>query len=632
MALTWRQRLQQHPRLGDLATWPALDPSLVDKAVRSKYRRNVRVVKTVMNGFQLANVAEIEGLSPGRVNQLLNRCLGGRSETAPALWHGLVPNQVIPTDDPTAPARGRFARLLQDVPGLRGGLDAMLLDRLKDKPWAEVPSPWAYHQLFKNLLAQANWPLDAYPYTTNSLASESVRRDLHLRWTLLCQARKARRRAFTSLPGVPSECWLYDRIEIDEHVIDCEQSSVGIEIRFGEQLPPLRLSRLTVLAAIDVATDCVLGFTLVFSASPNQDDLLALLHQCLNRCLPRGLATDGLDLPADAGFPGHDPSLPLPLPRTIALDNAWMHHAHSVETFVTQELGATLSFGAPKNPTLRRAIETCFNRLNQRLSHRFASTTGSSVTDPKRESAQNRKGVPIVSLPVFEDALLVSLADANRRPRARLASATPMAVLHHQAERAYRVDVDDDHRRAWDPFRGVKDMVIHDRADPKRKPYVNFEYLRYKGPGLLAVPEHESKVKISYDRRDLRQVEVFRTNGEALGPAVCPGSWRAFPHGISTRRYLFRKQRKLIRASLDPLTDFLRQQRARLDHPNDVTKFLETYQEFIGGFGLPTSLWPKPQIDQDVCPPEGALEKTQDVGVSSGSRYWSLSLNPGADP
>lgn len=632
MPLTWRERLRQQPRLGELSSWPPLDPALIDPADRATYQRNVRLVKAALNGDALADIAAFQGLSPGRVTQLLDRCLGGPAHAAPALLRGLVPHQVLRANDPAAPARGRFARLLQAVPGLRAGLDAMLLDRLKDKPWAEVPSPQTYHQRFKNLLAQAAWPLDAYPYTTNDLAYESVRRDLHVRWTLLCQAHKARRRAFTHLPGTPEALWLYDRIEIDEQHVDCMQSAVGIELHFGDQLPPLRLSRLTVLAAIDVATDCVLGFVLALTAAPNQDDLLTLLQQCLHRWPPRPLATPGLALPAEAGFPAHDPMLPLPLPRTIALDNAWMHHAHSVEDFVTQELGATLSFGRAKHPTVRRAIETVFNRLNHQLSHRVASTTGSSVTDPKRESPHNRQGVPMITLPAFEDALLVALAEANRRPRARLASTTPMAVVYHQADVAYRVDVDDDRRDAWNPFHGVKEVAMHDRADPTRKPYVNFEYLRYKGPGLLAVPADEARVRIRYDRRDIRQVELFRTNGQALGPLVCPGSWRACPHGIATRRQLFQQHRALIRASLDPITDFLRQQRAHLDHPSAVTKFLETYQEFVGGFGLPSALWPVALPAAAPTDPSSPRTATQPNRAPSGPRYWSLRLNPGATP
>ena len=634
--LTWRMRIQMQPRLAEMAAWPSLDPALIPKQRRGAYLRNTRIVSKVLKGERLATVAKAEGLSAGRVTQLLNRCLGGPAEAPPALWQGLVPHQVLPTDAWEASGRGRFAQLLQQVPGLRAGLDEMLLARLKDKPWAEVPSPATYHALFKNLLAQANWPLDTYPYTTASLAYESVRRDLKTRWVFFCQARKSRRKAFKTKPTVSSDRRLYDRIEIDEQIVDCEQSTAGIELNVGEGLPPLRLSRLTLLTAIDAATDCILGFQLALTRHPQQDDLLALLQQCVTRWPPRELATEGLELPVGAGFPNTMEGLPLPLPREIALDNAWMHHAQSVELFATQELGATLSFGRPRSPTVRRIIETTFARLNHRLSHRLASTTGSSVTDPKRESPKNRKQVPMMSLPSFEDALYVMLAETNHRPRPHLAAATPLDAVRYQAGNSYLVSVDDHQRSLWNPFRGLKEVVVHDRADPKRKPYVNFEYLRYKGAGLLAVPASESKVLVAFDRRDVRYLEVSRLNGQVLGTLYCPGSWLFHPHSIATRRHLWQKCRQLIRASLDPLTDYLHQQRNQLNHPTEVAQFLRTYQEFVGGFGLPTSLWPRTlsgpegRIDSKTTAPTTPVPKPgKTSGQPTRRRYWSLQLNPG---
>lgn len=636
MSLTWRERLRQHPRLVDTSSWPPLDAVLIQKERRRHYLRNTRVVQEVLAGVSITRAAKTAGLSPGRVTQLLNRCLGGAPDIPPALRQGLVPHHSVLRSSADTPRTGRFLQLLEEVPGLRSGLDEMLLDRLKDRPWAEVPSPARYHALFKNLLARANWPLDAYPYTFPSLAYEATRRDMHRRWAFLCQVEKSRLHTFTRPPQAAAERWLYDRIEIDEQIVDCEKSAVGIEITFGAALPPMRLPRLTLLAAIDTATDCILGFQLALTRSPQQDDLLALLQLCLTRWPSRAITTAGLELPAGAGFPQTAPDLPLPLPREIALDNAWMHHAHSIESFVTGELGATLSFGRPKSPTIRRCIETAFNRINQRVSHRFASTTGSSISDPKRESATNRKRMPMMSLSAFEDALYIAMAEANHRPRAHLGAVSPLDVIRLQAKQCYTVDVDDHQRQSWDPFREKREVVVHARSDPKRKPYVNFEFLRYKGPCLLAVPPAEKKVLVVYDRRDIRQIQVYRLNREALGSMACPPGWRSYAHSLATRRYLFKEHRALIRGSLDPLTDFLRQRREELRNPSDLANFLRRYQEFVGSFGQPSSLWPKASletaIDDKAPAPALAVKRPArpaHTPTSPKKRYWSIRLNPG---
>ncbi|MCK2147554.1 hypothetical protein MYE70_00590 [Marinobacter alexandrii] len=533
------------------------------------------------------------------------------------------------------PGDGRFTKLMNEVPGLRLGLDQMLLDRLKDKAWAQVPSPARYHALFKSLLAKAGVPLGAYPYNTVSLAYESVRRDLHSRWKVFCQARKARRQAFTRPPPTGEVQWVYDRIEIDEQLVDCETSTVDIQLSLGEQLPPLRLPRFTVLTAVDVSTDCIVGFRIALTAHPRQNDLLALLYQCVSRWPERDVQTSGMKLWPGAGFPSTDPQLPLPLPREIALDNAWMHHAHSVESFVTQELGATISYGRPQCPTVRQTIETCFNRLNQHLSHRLASTTGSSVTDPKRESKKNRKAIPIMSLPDFENALYVTFAESNRQTRARLASASPLAALRHQVEQTYVIEVDDDRRACWNPFKVTKQVKVHDLTKPERKPYINFEYLRYKGPGLLALPNSDSKVFIRYDRRDIRRVEAVTAGGQSLGELHCPGSWQSYPHSVETRRYLHKTHGVLIGQSRDPLTDYFDRLRAQLSNPTDVANFLRTYEEFVGGFGLPNSLWspaPEPETDQSSKTGDRKLvppQRQKSAPANIGRRFWSLNLNPG---
>lgn len=635
MRITWKDRLRENPRLIDVSAWPALDPSLIPHKRRKQYLRNVRVVTQVLSGVSVTEAAKVGGLSPGRVTQLLDRCLGGDSESPPALRRGLWPHKLVADHEAAGPGDGRFTKLMNDVPGLRLGLDQMLLDRLKDKAWAQVPSPATYHALFKSLLAKAGVSLGAYPYNTASLAYESVRRDLHSRWTLLCQAHKSRRQTFTRPPHMGEVRWVYDRIEIDEQLVDCETSTVDIQLSLGQQLPPLRLPRFTVLTAVDVSTDCILGFKIALTAHPRQNDLLALLYQCVNRWPERDIKANGMKLLPGAGFPNTDPQLPLPLPREIALDNAWMHHAHSVESFVTQELGATISYGRPQCPTVRQTIETCFNRLNQHLSHRLTSTTGSSVTDPKRESKKNRKAIPVMSLPDFEDALYVTFAESNHQTRARLASASPLEALRHQVEQTYLIEVDDDRRVGWNPFKVTKQVKVHDLSKPKRKPYITFEYERYKGPGLLALPNSESKVFIRYDRRDIRRVDAFTAGGQSLGELHCPGSWQSYPHSVETRRHLYKTHRDLMRRSQDFLTDYFSHLRAQLSNPTDVANFLRTYEEFAGGFGLPNALWsrvPKPETDQSLIAGDrqsGPPQRQKSAPAKTGRRFWSLSLNPG---
>lgn len=626
MSMTWRARLLQCPNLIDMAEWPPLDPSLIPAPRRQGFARNLRVVRRVLAGESAAEVARTEGVSPGRVTQLLDRCLGGPFESAPMLRQGLVPSAVIRKDH----ARGRFTRLLESVPGLRQGLDQMLLDRLKDRPWAEIPSARSYHNLFKTLLAAAQWPLDDYPYTDISCAYESVRCDLHQRWTLFCQAAKARKSSHTKPLTQACSLWIYDRVEIDEQRIDCQNSTVGIELDLGPQLPPLRLARLHLLVAIEVASQCCLGVQLTLSAAPTQDDILYLLERSFVPAPQRPLTTPGFEIPPGAGFPSTLPDCPRGMPQEIALDNAWCHHAHSVQHFICKGLGATASYGRAANPLVRDSVERAFNMINQRVSHRFASTTGSSVTDPKRESSRLAKHTPAISLAVFEEALTLAFAIANTQPRAALGAASPLEVLRHQADNHYWADLDDGFQATCQPFCGYHDVVVHARSDPQRRPYVQFQYERYKGPGLLAVPPDETKIRIAFDRRDIRRLKAFRLDGTRLGELWAPARWQTYPHSLATRSFLHQRRKTIVTNSLDPLSAHLQEQRKTMAKPAEVRQFLRTYQEFLGALGAPISDWGANSV-ADPEPSTVTLNRPPQAKAPT-QRYWSLDLNPGGSP
>lgn len=393
--MKWRDRLSRHPTLCDIEAWPQLDPSLIQPAWRQAYTRNTRIVRAMLAGNTGQTVGQLEKVSKGRVSQLMNRCLGGDETQPPALRRGLVPHAIHPHSESDDGYReGCFRKLLRNVPGLKLGLDQLVLDRLKDRPFAGPLSPRRTHAEFKRLLANAGWPLDEYPYTTVDMAYESLRRYMAERWQLMCQAKKARRGAYRKASPDRSISRIFERIEIDEHTIDCQTLSFEIEVPLAESIPPMRLSRLTLLCAIDIVSDCVLGYYLAPTGHANHLDILSLLSLSLTASTPRKLTTTQLTIPSDTGFPNWFDDIQLPAPNEIALDNAWCHHSERVEEFVVESLLAHLSFGRPASPTVRRCIETVFARVNADLCHQLPSTTGSSVTDPKRESKKTRKTNP----------------------------------------------------------------------------------------------------------------------------------------------------------------------------------------------------------------------------------------------
>lgn len=232
--MSWRERLNAEPQWVDLQNWPIIDNDQVPRSVRQHFMRNRRIVAAVLEGAQVKAVAGHFGLTPGRVSQLLDRCLGGDASAPPALTVGLLPGHNLKvrqrsSDLPTlAHTHGEacaFQALLDTAPGLRHELDRMILAKLRDDPGAQRLTPSAFHGAFKRVLAEAHWPRDRYPYTTATLAYESVRRYLHTRRAELeresLQRRQRRTEPTRALESAPIHRAL-QRVQIDAHRLDIE--------------------------------------------------------------------------------------------------------------------------------------------------------------------------------------------------------------------------------------------------------------------------------------------------------------------------------------------------------------------------------------------------------------------------
>lgn len=604
MYINWGERLSQTPTLRDWSTWPRVSMDMVPKEKQPAFLRNSEIAIKVLAGDNLREVAQIHNLTKGRISQLMNRCLGGDSAEPPALTKGLIPNVVLgqPARGPALPtlfrvsgARCAFRALLTRVPKLREGLDDFLLAKLKDRNYAQTPSPQRFHAEFKRLLADVNWPTDTYPYTHKSLAYESVRRYFHQRREELDQQNR-RSKVSISLPLSPTSRRAQRQTQIDEHLLDVH---IGIQLELNDELIPLRLGRPSVLLAIDVDTSCILGYQLTLTRHPNEDDFLLLLDSCLKPWLPEILTTPGLEYTPGASFPGGlDDAFPISFGE-ILLDNAWIHSARSVVQFLCEQHGASVTYGAPGNPKTRHAVESVFHYINQHLSHRFSSTTGSHPKDPIKESAKNSKAQPALGLRTLNEALSVVLTQFNATPKAHLGGASPLQMFaHHCANHYVRYT---SASIAWTtrPLVGEKTVPVR-RKDGS--PYINFCYRQYTGDCLHKVGSPEHDIIIRYDRTDIRHLDAFSQKGDYLGKLNAPHSWQRYPHSSSTRKLIVNRCRDATRNSKDPLTDYFSSLLKNRGNPSTNLELIKVYQEFTRGQAGPISLRPEDDSGSDARP------------------------------
>lgn len=582
MYLTWRQRLEQSPSLGDFHNWPAIDPLVVDPKHRKGFMRNREMVARALAGDTLVRIAMDYGIDSSRLTQLLNRCLGGDETVPPPLQGGLLPGKRLRTSIRRAPlgrvgqrrgARCAFGHLLAVVPGLDAYLDQQLKGDEGDRAYGQNTTPQVYHKAFIRYLKSQNWPSDCYPFTEAAEGYETLRRDLHRRRLLHTKPRISKR---VILPAV-APVMVGRHLQADEHSVHAHEHVV---LQLNDAWEPLRLSRISLMVACDVASDAYLGYTLALTGAPTQDDVLALFEQLRQPWQPLTLSTPGLGYPPGAQFPnGLLPEVcDFPM-GVVHLDNALVHTSQVLREAICHRGGSCLNWGLIKQPKARHVIEFAFARLGIDI-RRLKSTTGSHMQDPDRESAKLWKDVPVISLRALEEVISVHMATHNCTPQGALGGQTPLQIFQYQMAHfplPLRVDEGNQQESLFVHYRWV---TVHRAKSERRHHYIHLEKVRYSGLGLQRSEFIGKKIQVRFDRRDIRVLQAYSPSGEYLGELLAPKSWRRFPHGVTTRKRINKLVRQHKLQSPDWLGgyfDYLLQNRTL---PKTALEIVRVYREF----------------------------------------------------
>lgn len=611
MNIPWRERVRLEPHLYEIAAWAILVPDELPAQYRKKYARNRRIVARILAGEAVRTVAADHDVSPGRVSQLMARCLGGDALSPPALAKGLLPfvnvkpttrRLPLPTVMNASGAPGAFQQLLCQVPGLASSLDQMLVAKLRDKSTAQTLSPHRFHGEFKRFLSAMNWPKNTYPYTTNHCGYESVRQYFHQRlahWkTTMAMQRK---RDFPQKRLAPHR-YAGRMIQIDEQTLDLHLS---LCLDINGLAFPIPLPRISVLLAIDVDTHCVLNYALALTAHPNEEDLLELLQRCITpRPLP-SLSSPELTYTPGANFPCNLEEGTGFQFGTLQLDNAWMHRSRAVIDWVCHRMGAMVHFGLPRQPKVRALVEHIFHHINQNVSHRPASTTGSHPRDPIKATAREYKKLPLVTFQTLDEMLAVTLSHFNVTPQPSLGGMTPLNCMSEHLRRQCCFTLPEDVRINLSVNINQANVLVQ-RAKNQSIPYVNFCYAKYYGGCLHSSKIENNQITIRYDRQDIRHLLAYLPNGEFLGELQVSKSWQRFPHSLKLRTKIHRDVRMKKFHDQDKLAGYFKYLLENPQHAINKLDAARVHQAFTNGTFSPirlTELTHTPPITRQLSTP-----------------------------
>jgi putative transposase len=555
---TWRENLTHDSSLGRIADWPPVSLHHLTADRRSTYQRRYRAVALVLEGKTIEAAARLTRFSKGQVSKLMDRCLGTDSERLhPALSLGLVPDARLSEfrRNPQKPLKGgagAFHAYLSKHPSIVEALDQMLLGDLKNRADAQRLTPKSFHKEFIELAKRVGTRADEYPFTTHLYGREASRQYFHRRRKELDPRPKRRHfRPDAHRPRItPNE--IFNVVELDEHTIDAE-SAVRLDIDPQRVLKDLRVPRFMLALAVDTTSTAIVGVTFSFSKNPTEYALLRCLDSVENGSR---VAVPGWLEPSSfpACLPQDDYQQIRALPGELRIDNALAHYSLHAHRIVCERWRSILNFGIPALPLARQIVEATFRKLEQEI-HRLRSTSGTSVTDPNRESKSLRKRPPKVTLALLIAIVYQLVHTHNNKPIASFSNRTPTQYLLDSIQSGWLCRTLPPHVRGQPIWDKQKRCTVRNYGDPHSR--INLLNVMYTGSCLTSIYKGQAVIA-KYDVRDVRTVDVYTLKGAYIGRLHAPRRWLHHPHTEKERISIYRDHRRMVAQSRDPIGDLYR--------------------------------------------------------------------------
>lgn len=331
----------------------------------------------------------------------------------------------------------------------------------------------------------------------------------------------------------------YSCVQVDGHIIDMAYT---VEIVNDDgTIERKEATRAWLFAVIDVATRCILGYSISQEMNYNQYDVIDAIY---NAIVPRkrmALSIPGNRYPENGGYPSLAfPEIKYPLCDAVMLDNAKSHLSEHTINKIRDVLLADMNYGSVATPETRGIVERFFGTLESRGFHRLPMTTGSNARDLKRRDPGKQAKKYHITLDQISEILEIMIAEYNNKPHSSLCNLSPLECMKNKMFMAglYPVMADDKMKQKLDSLRlRVETRKVVGQSKNGKRPYINFMGAEYRSPVLSANGNFVGEtIKILYDPRDISTVEAYRTDGTYIDTLVARGEFGTKSHSIKTRK------------------------------------------------------------------------------------------------
>ena len=553
-----------------LSEWPVLDDGALPERRRTVYRQRRAAVEAYARGDALNRITQDSGLHRYTVLRLVRRAQQAHADGRLWGYRALVPQARVQSYERskaprvlvhgTAGNAGAFGQLLLRQPSLalqlRRELEAGNVVLQPGEPGRLTGVKGAaarFHQACRDLgLGAGDYPLNQKDKAIRSLG-RTLRAWMQDDFDLAARAAGTRIKPASALRQLPERgaSDAFDTVEFDAHKMDLRLKVIDHDPLGGEQ--SYETERVWLLAIIDVATRCILGYTLSLQRECSRFDAIATFGRAVTPSSAPELTLPGLRLLPSGGFVSQAlEQTRFACWRQIRLDNARAHLATTSLDVVCEALGCAADFGPAYQPDDRPFIERFFGTVTATLSRRLpgalpgraaAQTALKRLRDPKDTLRL------IVTTRELEELLDLTVWNYHGTPHAGLGGFTPLEMMQRHVLGIGREPVR--LRLIPQPLRERPELLhdpvlcrVHGNLGRGERPYITFFHVRYTSEwlaqrsGLIG-----QRLRIHYDAADLRRVRACTADGQMLQDLLASGPWRHEPHSLLLRQQVFKAKR-----------------------------------------------------------------------------------------
>jgi putative transposase len=541
---------------------PVVLPSLLGKTDRKRFDKLIKARDAFRSGCSMEDAAAIACVSIRRFERLLTRYLtraddkrlsgerafkrGWRVKEHPVRTAGLDTSKTSKFGAYT----GAFLQLMSNHQKLRTDIVNSLRRIGKQALQTNHLVGRELRKMLVELYKKHGIAEDQYPMNTADKGLKALRRwivthfmpDYANDWIGAEGGPNAAKAITTPQepPAVNTDYEVYQDFMLDECRVDL-RTSMEIINKDGD-LDLVEVECIRVLRLIELGYNSNVSYWIIFGRQALAEDIGELFWRAMHGWEPVVTVPD-LQLEPGAGFPVNMFSeLRWRKVRRVYLDNALSHLSKEAGVIVEQTLGGELVLGLPGDPKERPEIESKFSMAARRFVHQLPGTMGTGPLDPQRKRHEDLEPINLVRTNELEYAYYVMMGNENGSPSTaahgipsneRLRRALIVGSIKTQP-----VSLSKQIRHMFFP---AKKVTVHASDSDGRKPYVNYDRVRYSSAELQRRYDlNNQKVWACADPDDLRVIILVRDDGTEICRAIGEGRWGTLIHDVRMRRMALR--------------------------------------------------------------------------------------------